>query len=361
MADQIALVSGADTIPAAQAAPTNFLPTPQATPAPQATPNADAPLTEDAFLVTPATPESPQPQQVVPANGMTYPLGAPVQAVPPQPAVAPMVAPMVAPVQPTVDPALAASMQEMRAELAAMRESQTQTPAQVEAAPELALTAEEQTTFAQSLPLMQKVSSHAASVAAHNLKQEIEAVRRENETARNELAGQLSQVGARTYEQTLVAAVPDLNSLTAHPSFEIFKQNMVPYSNETVGTRLATAHKSGDVGTVQSILSSFRQQVTQPNMNTLPAQNLGQPAPQQQAAPAANALGAFVQPSTVQNTNMDGVNPDQPTPPVRMLALSKRVEAENQRNAGVITAERFDQIADLYVKADMEGRVDYNA
>jgi hypothetical protein len=154
-----------------------------------------------------------------------------------------------------------------------------------------------------------------------------------------EFDSRLTAIRGQAYQTQLYGSVPDIDELVTLPLFTQFVSQTIPYSGETVRSRLGAAHRSHDLKAVSAIMNDFRRFAGDSGPAPTAA-SLTVPVPS--AAPAA------------------GSSHEVPTAQPKVLPWSRMKEATRLKNAGRMKPEEFEKVRTLFQKAEAEQRIDYN-
>jgi hypothetical protein len=241
------------------------------------------------------------------------------------------------------EPSPNTELSDMREQLAAMTELLQNRPAPSELAQvDIVISAEEQDTYGESLPLIRRVAEAHVAVVRAELTTALDGLRAEVQQALSGLQSGVGEFRKDSYTQQLRVSVPDIDQLTNHPQFQQFLAQPVPYSGgETVKSRLAAAHRGSELPKVIEIMKDFRAAVAGSTGVPVVPDITAMSVPATSTAPAA--------PASAQPEN------------VRKLPWSKRQEAYREHRAGRMTAADFQKIDQAYRSADAKQMVDFLA
>lgn len=226
--------------------------------------------------------------------------------------------------------ALSAKLDEMRA-----TPPPAPTPVATQPAPALDadLTEAERTTYADALPVIEKMASRIVAKALEDAG--VPALKTEVGEIRNS-TGSLTRTQATLDENAFISRVrdrfPKMDAMVQEPEWKAYMERKVPYTPHTFGQTLVAAHNARDFERVVEIMEGYKP-TPAPTIDDL-------------ATPARRA------------DTIDPVATDRRKP---TLKWSERVKASDDFKKGRITRERMDQINALYTEAEKEGRINMNA
>lgn len=240
--------------------------------------------------------------------------------------------------------------EEMAARIAALEAQVAKKPEPTETAakPKLtfddgdsALTTEEATQYAKSIPIVRKIVAgmleKALSPILDKLADKSEALVQDVKSVRQSV----ENTRAQTFNQALLARIPDINQLARDDDFKDYISQPIPGpygQGRSIRDALTDAYENDDVETISDIVAEYRESQGEP--------------------PAPVRLGSLEQPKS------SGAQRGQLTPPSqtpKKLAWSKREEASSLFRRGQMPREQFNKIRSVYDKALTEGRVDMDA
>jgi hypothetical protein len=196
--------------------------------------------------------------------------------------------------------------------------------------PELELTDDEKTTYAESFSVIQKAAKREAMKL---VKTAIEPLNREIQQLRG-ASRKIDDMTEKAFLASVRKSVGDLDNLTSSAAWKDHASSRVPFTGLTVGQALMQAHNARDLDRVTEIFDGFRSKATSNVVASL-------------TAPAV--AGATAIPRQANGNKAPN------------LKWSERTNAHKAFVKGQISIERLNQIDALYKKADSEGRIDYNS
>lgn len=196
--------------------------------------------------------------------------------------------------------------------------------------PELELTDDEKTTYAESFSVIQKAAKREAMKL---VKTAIEPLNREIQQLRG-ASRKIDDMTEKAFLASVRKSVGDLDNLTSSAAWKDHASSRVPFTGLTVGQALMQAHNARDLDRVTEIFDGFRSKASSNVVASL-------------TAPAV--AGATAIPRQANGNKAPN------------LKWSERTNAHKAFVKGQISIERLHQIDALYKKADSEGRIDYNS
>jgi hypothetical protein len=196
--------------------------------------------------------------------------------------------------------------------------------------PELELTDDEKTTYAESFSVIQKAAKREAMKL---VKTAIEPLNREIQQLRG-ASRKIDDMTEKAFLASVRKSVGDLDNLTSSAAWKDHASSRVPFTGLTVGQALMQAHNARDLDRVVEIFDAFRGKAT------------------------SNAVASLTAPAVAGATAIPRQADRNKAP---TLKWSERTKAHNAFVKGQISIERLNQIDALYKKADREGRIDYNS
>ena len=202
---------------------------------------------------------------------------------------------------------------------------------QVVRAPDEEISEAEEATYKDAFPVVRKLGRKVAREVMDEviapLQEEIRQLREGTATTEKKF----KQSEEQTFYQSVKARVPEMDAFLETPEWQEYQNQRVPYTNYTLGQALISAHTARDLDRVTEILHGFKK-------------------------PVPVTLESLVTPH-VQSTGSSQVN----SAPKPKLKWSERQKASLDFRKGRINKQRFDEIAQLYKRAESENRVDMSA
>jgi hypothetical protein len=225
---------------------------------------------------------------------------------------------------------LEAKIEELKAELA-----KQQPPQQETKEPDLELTPEEKETYAESLPVINKLLAanewriHKSIIEP--LKNEIENLKKNN----RQVVDQIAAVDSSSFLQQVKARVKDFDAKVASPEWRDFLSKPVsPYTQITIGEALWNeGHQKRNLPLVLQIFEDFEKS----RKNNVTAAYA--------APPVSAASGSLA----------NGVTDKKP-----ILKMSARRQLHDDFKKGRITFSKYQTMKALFDEAEKEGRIDYD-
>lgn len=194
------------------------------------------------------------------------------------------------------------------------------------------LTEEEQATYAQSLPTIEKIATRQAHSLIESMVKPLQAKIIELEQANQNVAKQVTTESEGVFLQQVKRNVKGMDLITSTPEWKAFiNQPVSPYDTKTIAQALWQAHKSRDLDRVTAIFEGF----------------------EKSRAPVTTVADAFRGPPV---SNAAGALPDAKKP---MLKISERENVSKKFRKNQISLAEYQRIKQLYAEAEAEGRIDY--
>ena len=193
------------------------------------------------------------------------------------------------------------------------------------------LTEEEQRIYAESAPVISKLSRKEALTVIREVIQPLAAELAELKKGQTEVGNRATETEEALFIDSVKRAVPQMPEKVKHPEWGNFLAKKAPFSRATYRELLQQAHNARDMDTIVEIFDAFRPQV-----------------PGNGSALSAPASTGAARPP---------VKPGQKP----ILKLSDRKKASDDFRMGRIDFKKLQEIQKQFAEAEAEGRLDLTA
>ncbi len=195
-------------------------------------------------------------------------------------------------------------------------------------------TDEENEAYADTRPFIEKVVDLRVAEQLNRLLPELRSAIDEAKQAAQGAVGEVAKTNQRTFHQSLVARVPNLQKIIRHPQWEAFLDQQEQFSGFTYEQLISHNVAAQNLDRTAKIYETFEREYMKPAQGT------------------AGYAGA---------SPTGGAEPSGQPQQVQKFKLSDRKKASEDYRKGRITYEQLQQITKKFEQAEKSGNVDYNS